>query len=403
MLEKIKAITTTYHEAKDSIQTEEATKNALIMPFIASLGYNVFNPLEVVPEIVADMGDKKGEKIDYAIKRGDETLMLIECKKCSAPLTAYNISQVYRYFGACKVKTGVRLAVLTNGLEYLFFSDLAADNVLDQTPFFSFNILNVDDAQASELQRFAKAQFNIESILAKASEMKKKAAVEKLLGKYLTEPTENFVRCILTDLDIPGMKTQQLIATYSPIIKDAFGQFFKNRVGDILRNALRQNQGGIEGVENIIATSSLTPTSEPPAEEAATEAPNDGIITTQEEIEAYVIIKSIAREIIPAGRVHMRDAKSYCAILLDNKNYKPIVRLFFNNLANLRLNICAGPQDKKGEMIPLAKLDDIYQHADKIKNCIKAYEEMPDYNPHKDGRTNNGGDSPGDTSEPAVE
>lgn len=50
-----------------NIQTEEATKNALIMPFITALGYNVFNPTEVTPELHADVGLKKGEKVDYAI------------------------------------------------------------------------------------------------------------------------------------------------------------------------------------------------------------------------------------------------------------------------------------------------------------------------------------------------
>lgn len=373
MFDKIKAIAATYQEARESIQTEEATKNALVMPFISALGYNVFNPLEVVPEIVADIGEKKGEKIDYAIKRGDDVLMLIECKKCSSPLIDKNHSQVFRYFGASRIKMGVRLAVLTNGLDYLFYSDLDNGNVLDQTPFFAFNILKADEAQISELQRFTKSQFDLESIIAKADELKRKAAVTQLLEKYLTDPTENFVKCVLLDTGFPGQKTQQVVSSYSQIIKDAFSQFFKDRVGDILRNALKQNQGGIEGIESIIATSALA--TEPEIVEEV--KPDDGIETTQEEIEAYVIIKSIAREVIPATRVYMRDAKSYCAILLDNKNYKPIVRLFFNNLSNKRLCLFTGPQDKKGEMVPIDCLDEIYQYADRIKQAIGAHDAAP--------------------------
>ena len=66
---------------RDSLTTEEATKHALILPFIQALGYNVFDPTEVVPEFTADYGLKAGEKVDYAIMRNGEPVMLFECKK----------------------------------------------------------------------------------------------------------------------------------------------------------------------------------------------------------------------------------------------------------------------------------------------------------------------------------
>jgi hypothetical protein len=62
------------------LQTEEATKNALIMPFINILGYDTFDPTEVIPEFVADVGIKKGEKVDYAIVKDEKIIMLFECK-----------------------------------------------------------------------------------------------------------------------------------------------------------------------------------------------------------------------------------------------------------------------------------------------------------------------------------
>lgn len=48
------------------------------MPFISALGYDVFNPTEVIPEFTADVGTKKGEKVDYAIKKDDKIIILIE-------------------------------------------------------------------------------------------------------------------------------------------------------------------------------------------------------------------------------------------------------------------------------------------------------------------------------------
>jgi hypothetical protein len=372
MHDKIKAIAATYQEAKDKILTEEATKNALIMPFISALGYNVFNPLEVIPEFDAGVAGKKGEKADYAIKLNDAVVMLIECKLCGSPLNdKAKIKQLFHYFAACRA----RLAILTDGLEYHFFSDTEAPNVMDEAPFFVFNIHNFDEPQFAELQRFAKANFDIEGIICKAAEMKRIAAVGDLLGKYMVEPTENFIKTVLDDLEFHGRKTEQIISSYGQTIKEAFAKFVKDKVSLVLRDALKQNQGGLEGIENII-TAPFAPAAPAPPPEAAAPA-DDGIVTTPEEIEAYAIIKSIGREVVASSRIVMRDAKSYCSILLDNKNYKPIVRLHFNNLASKRLNLFSGPQDKKGEMVPIGELDEIYKYADKIRAQIQAYDAAP--------------------------
>ena len=67
---------------KDNVLTEEATKNAFIMPFINALGYDVFNPTEVVPEFICDIGTKKGEKIDYAIMQDGKPVILIASIAC---------------------------------------------------------------------------------------------------------------------------------------------------------------------------------------------------------------------------------------------------------------------------------------------------------------------------------
>lgn len=61
----------------EHITTEEATKNAFVMPLVNALGYNVFDPTEVVPEFTADIGTKKSEKVDYAIMRDGEPSILM--------------------------------------------------------------------------------------------------------------------------------------------------------------------------------------------------------------------------------------------------------------------------------------------------------------------------------------
>jgi hypothetical protein len=363
MFEKLKQIAATYEAAKDSIQTEEATKNALIMPFIAALGFNVFNPLEVVPEIIADIGEKKGEKIDYALKSGDKVLMLVECKKCSVPLTERNVSQVFRYFGAIRIKMDVRVAILTNGLLYQFYSDIENGNVLDHVPFFTFDILDFDQQKVQDLQKFSKNQFDVDNILAKAEVLKRVAVVENILGKYMTNPTESFVKCVLNDINFEGMKTKDVVASYADIIKDAFTHMLKNRVESILKTAMKQ-----DAVESLTGESDADTSPSPKGE----------IETTQDEIEGYAIIKSIAREIVSPARVFLRDTRQYCSIMLSDENsakQKLIVRFFFNNPARKKLAIFTDvATSKEMKKHPINDLDEIYNYSEQIKATILAYE-----------------------------
>jgi hypothetical protein len=362
MYENLKQIATTYHAAKDNIQTEEATKNALIMPFIAALGFNVFNPLEVVPEITADIGDKRGEKIDYALKSGDKVLMLVECKKCTVPLTDKNVSQVFRYFGAIRIKMDVRVAILTNGLEYQFFSDLENGNVLDHVPFFTFDILNFDQQKVQDLQKFSKNQFDVDTIVAKAEELKRMAVVESILGKYMTSPTESFVKCVLSDINFEGMKTKDVVATYADIIKEAFSHMLKNRVESILKTAMKQ-----DAVESL-------------AEDADPEIPSlvkVEVETTQEEIECYAIVKSIARDIVSPSRIFLKATKLYCSVTLSDENNKQklLLRFFFNNTARKKVALFTDiKKNKEMKKFPLSEIDDIYNYSDKIRATILAYE-----------------------------
>ena len=134
----IKQISERVERLKDSLPTEEATKNALIMPFINALGYDVFNPNEVLPEMTCDIGTKKGEKIDYAILENGEPIILIECKHWKQNLSLHD-NQLLRYFNVSKAKFGV----LTNGIIYKFYSDLEEPNKMDEKPFLEIDMYDL--------------------------------------------------------------------------------------------------------------------------------------------------------------------------------------------------------------------------------------------------------------------
>jgi len=147
-------------QLKDKIETEEATKTAFVLPFINLLGYDIFNPMEVTPEFTADLGLKKGEKVDYAIYQGGEPILIIECKNWKQDLNVHN-SQLFRYFHVTKT----RFALLTNGIDYRFYSDLEAPNKMDEKPFLEFTLTSLKDSTIVEIAKFHKSNFDVDKII----------------------------------------------------------------------------------------------------------------------------------------------------------------------------------------------------------------------------------------------
>ena len=189
-IEKVQDIAQRIPKTLDYIQTEEATKSAFVMPLIQALGYDIFNPLEVVPEFTADHGTKKGEKVDYAVKKDDSIVMLIECKWCGKTLDGCHASQLYRYFSV----TEARFGILTNGIQYQFFSDLDEPNKMDSKPFFEFDMLDFDEQKVDELKKFTKTTFDLDNILTTASDLKYTNAIKKVFREELDNPSVEFVR-----------------------------------------------------------------------------------------------------------------------------------------------------------------------------------------------------------------
>jgi hypothetical protein len=221
-IDQLAALSTRALKQKDIIKTEEATKNALVMPFIQSLGYDIFDPSEVIPEFTADVGSKKGEKVDYAIVADGNISMLFECKCCGFNLKDCHASQLRRYFHV----TTARIAVLTNGTLYWFFSDLEAPNKMDEKPFMEVNLLDIDDQIIPELKKLTKSSFELDQMLLTANDLKYTREIKNLLESEFDSPSQDFVKLILGSVYV-GMKTQTVIDQFTPIDKQAVSLLIK--------------------------------------------------------------------------------------------------------------------------------------------------------------------------------
>jgi len=327
----------------NSLTIEEATKNALIMPFILALNYDVFNPVEVIPEFGADVPGKNGEKVDYAIKRGEEILILIECKCANTKLTVKHTAQLYRYFNT----TSARLGILTNGIQYKFYSDLVSINKMDETPFFEFDMTDIEDYQIDELKKFEKSKFSLNDILKNASTLKYTNSIKSILESELNNPSEDFVRFFATRV-YEGRITQQVLEQLTSIVKEARIRFITDKVNKRLNSALTKPYESKEIIEET-----------------------NSVITTQEEIDAYNIIKAISSEIINPARIFIRDRKRYCRILLDNNHNKTICILHFNTLQK-HIEIITNDENQKKQAID--EINEIFAFSKKIKTIINEYE-----------------------------
>lgn len=308
-------------DLSQSITNEEQTKNAFIMPFFQALGYDIFNPLEFVPEFTADVGIKKGEKVDYAIILDGEPQILIECKSITENLTKHD-SQLFRYFVTTKSKFGI----LTNGREYKFFTDLDEPNKMDTTPFLTIDVTDIKENQFTEIIKFHKENFDIDNIVSSASEI------------------------------YEGRVTQNILTTFSPIIVKGFNQFITERVNEKLSAALNTS------VETKVTTD--IPKVEAEAEEIV--EVTDEIITTPAELEVYTVVKMLARDVVSPERVFYRDNRSYFNVLVDD-NIKKWVLRYRSNSKKSTIEI----RDKG--IFPVSTPLEVANYANEILEVIKKF------------------------------
>lgn len=351
LIDKLKKIGDRFKKLKEQVGTEEATKTAFVLPFISALGYDVFNPLEVIPEYVADIGVKKGEKVDYCIIKNDEPIIIIECKHWKETLTPHK-SQLHRYFHV----TSVKFAILTNGIDYRFYSDLTNDNKMDDKPFLEFNLSNLSETTTNELKRFHSDNFDAEEIISVAGDLKYSKEIKELLSHELKNPSDDFIKYFAGKV-YSGRMTSKVLEQFSGIMKRSVKSFINELINERLQTAITK---GVEEEKEIV---------EQKVEVAEEEVKKD-VITTEEEKQGFRIVQAILAEVLPIDKINERDTKSYFGILYNDNNRTPICRLWLNRSVKY-LEVFG--EDKKGQKIQIEDINDIYKHKDILIESVQKY------------------------------
>lgn len=358
-IDQLKQFSKRVESMKDSIQTEEATKTAIIMPFFSMLGYDVFNPMEFVPEFTADVGIKKGEKVDYAIIKDGAPVILIECKSISEKLDKHD-SQLFRYFGT----TSAKFAVLTNGQYYKFYTDLDNSNKMDEDPFLTINILDIRDNQVAELKKFCKSVFDIDSIFSTASELKYAHEFKEIFTAQLEQPSDDFIRFFLQGC-YSGAKTQNVLERFRPILRKALNDFISETMNDKIKVALG-GSGGTVSVSEVKASQEQQ--AEPEEEAEGKSGPR--IVTTVDELEAYFIIKNMLSDMVDVHDITYKDTESYINILYKGNIRKWICRL---RLTDTVKQLIIPEENKKEVKYQLSDIYDLTKYKDALATVLQRY------------------------------
>jgi hypothetical protein len=352
----IKQLSERIENLRDNLHTEEATKNALIMPFLNILGYDVFNPLEIVPEFTCDIGTKKGEKIDYAIMKDGDPIMLVECKHWEKDLNLHD-NQLLRYYHVSKAKFGI----LTNGIIYRFYTDLDKVNVMDEKPFLDVNLLDIKDAQVEELKKFHKSYFNIDVILSSASELKYMGELRAIISKEFTTPSPDFVK-FFTKQVYNGVITSKVSGQFVSLVKRSIASYINDTISDRLQAVIKEEDTQTQPHQETDMQSD---------ELKSEDLKKAKIVTTDEEIESFYIIKSILRGIIPASRITFRDAQTYFSVFIDDNNRRPVCRLYLDSPTNKRLAFL--DETKKEHVNKISSIDDIYNYSEQLISAVEKF------------------------------
>ncbi|MEM6598199.1 MAG: type I restriction endonuclease [Cyanobacteria bacterium P01_C01_bin.69] len=351
LIDKLNELSGRIKQQKNSVLTEEAAKTAFVLPFLQSLGYDIFNPSEVIPEFTADHGIRKGEKVDYAIKQDGSITILIECKSVDAELGGNHAGQLFRYFSV----TEARFSILTDGIRYLFFSDIDKPNQMDNRPFFEFNLLHFNDGQVDELKKFNKTSFDLETIVSNASNLKYRRGLLQEITSEFEHPSKDLVQMFAKRV-YDGRITQSVLEQFTQLTHTALRDFIRDRVNERLKSA--------------IDTDTSEADSQPDPEPRASSVEElSSVETTDEELEAYRIVQAIGAEVADPSRIAIRDNKSYCAILWDDNNRNPICRLHFLK-TKLSVSVFAPSGEKRHD---IEKVVNLYQLKQPIQAAICQY------------------------------
>ena len=335
----------------NSIESEEATKNYLILPFIQQiLGYNPFDPNELIPEYNANVGAARKFKLDYAILQDSQPVILIECKCYGTDIDKdSHYTQLFSYYAA----TNARIGILTDGVVYQFFADLDKTNKMDKNPFLTINLLNLKESEIKELSKLTKSAFDVSDVINSASELKYVGGIKSLLKKQMQSPSEDFVRYFFKKLCPDNAYTGQL--------KQDFLGYTLRGINEFITEEMKSM------VDDFVKPHSSSADSDKAHE--VDEVEPEPTEFTEDERDAYYIIKAIVSSVIEPARVTYRDTRSYCNILLDNNGRRKIARLYFNNPKNKKIVIFSidGDGSQNSETFSITDLNQIHEYADMLK------------------------------------
>lgn len=341
---------------KEMVATEEATKTAFILPMINALGYDVFDPTEVVPEMDCDLIKSKSEKIDYAIMKDGEPIMLIECKDSKQVLDLHS-TQLQKYFVASKSHFGV----LTNGIEWRFYTDIDKQNIMDTKPFLVVSMLDLSNDDIEQLKKFHKAYYNEQEIISTANELKYMTEIKAIVQKEISNPSPLFVKYFAKQV-CSGCVWQSVIDQFTPFVKQAFSSVINDIIQDRLNSAIKNEEHQSE----------------------ITSQEDNGIVTTQEELDAFEIVKAILAEKYDVSELCYKDFKTYFLIYYAKEQYLWLCRL---SLKQYSKSIIFPDKEHSGnyEKVELQNINTLYNLKDKLLEAMRLQVERKDHwdNKHK--------------------
>jgi predicted type IV restriction endonuclease len=266
-------------------QSEEATKQFLIIPFFQLLGYDPLNPDEIIPEADASFSDKFKNRVDYAISKEGVPVIAIETKKVGSLSTA-NRGELKGYYNAVPT---VKLGILTDGLVYQLYSDTDQENLMDDEPFAVVDLTQVAQEQIADealdaLLKLRRDTFNPEDIGADARRKIYISEYVKALESAFKDPNESLVRTLMDMAGVEGKRTTKLLGEHKPYISEAMNTFFDKKLLERVGFAEREDLVKVSPPETGPAPSAP----EVPAEQPAVDS---SVLTTEAELEVYDYVR----------------------------------------------------------------------------------------------------------------
>jgi hypothetical protein len=267
-------------------QTEAATQQYLIIPFIQLLGYDPLDPDEVIPEAHASFSDKFKNRVDYAICQNGQAVIAMECKKVGT-LNEANRGELKGYFNAVP---SVKLGILTDGLVYQLFTDTGLENMMDDEPFAVIDLNQVAQEQVGETEldaliRLRKGTFDPANVGIDARRKIYLGTYVDVLGRTFSQPDERFVRTMLDMAGIDGRRTTRMLEEHTPIIRDAVQALLDRLI--LARVGFADRKDLVKVPPEAAVATAVVPEAPP----AAAPADESGIITTETETEVHDYVR----------------------------------------------------------------------------------------------------------------